>query len=709
MIEFPGDIDLGKDESRIKDPRDADRQKATAKRLLERFFHDDLTRRWELQLVADEVGMGKTYVALSTAYAVLGAMRDRDARLDDLEGCQARVLVIAPQNAALVGKWTREVGEFVKRCWTGGDESGEARHPWFHASEPIERLDDLAAALCDDESPAVLVTNMGVLGAKFRDYDLKRRYLLGHLCRAWSNRLPIDARARMLKGAPEGWPKDPRALLALTGTERAALRFDDARFRDAVDAIAQRDEGDAAKRIFEATLALCQKLGEPYARDRGSEFREIETQLVKLYRHVCFAAVTSALPLVIVDEAHNWKNGPRAGTNGYGSYSQFIAPNARRALLLTATPFQLRPEEMGELLKAGDALCASPSGAASRERARRLAEHREKVIEPVLHAAARQSRAFSAMWSAFPARRMTELDDAWNSERLTTLRATLRDLARAEGVVEATQVQRAIDGALAAVDPDLRGLLREALRLYTLNEDLSQELGALVIRHRRRTDHRLVRVGSEYTQASATVRARADRNVLHAAAGIDVRGAAELPHYLLMRLVSLTKSERGRGSLGTALTGCYSTLHNSAEGRLVGGALRDGDPRAPYLKLLRSMTTEGRDEEHPKVSAVVDAVVSAWKRGEKTLIFCFRTHTSKRLQAILDARIKGELHARRNAVIGGGDALTRLRGRFTRRDGDLVPLSLDRVLWSVRWAAWRNDIPLPEMSESDLRLTDDED
>ena len=56
MIRFPDDIELGRDTTRIKDQRDALRQKLTTERLLERFFHDDVSRQWELQLVADEVG-----------------------------------------------------------------------------------------------------------------------------------------------------------------------------------------------------------------------------------------------------------------------------------------------------------------------------------------------------------------------------------------------------------------------------------------------------------------------------------------------------------------------------------------------------------------------------------------------------------------------------------------------------------------------------
>src|SRR4051794_28268980 len=107
MITISDDFDLGRDRSRIKDQRDAQRQRYTVTELLDRMFSDDPARRWEIQLVADEVGMGKTFVALAAAYSILAAMRSGEVD-PDLRGCGRKVLVIAPQNGALTAKWYRE-------------------------------------------------------------------------------------------------------------------------------------------------------------------------------------------------------------------------------------------------------------------------------------------------------------------------------------------------------------------------------------------------------------------------------------------------------------------------------------------------------------------------------------------------------------------------------------------------------------------------
>ena len=99
------------------------------------------------------------------------------------------------------------------------------------------------------------------------------------------------------------------------------------------------------------------------------------------------------------------------------------------------------------------------------------------------------------------------------------------------------------------------------------------------------------------------------------------------------------------------------------------------------------MVREKDDPRHPKMVEVVNSTVEAWRNGEKTLIFCFRTNTAKRLRDIIDTRIRTELTRRRKRCLGGEESLKALRGRMTRREGDLMVLGLDRVLWSFQIGA----------------------
>jgi hypothetical protein len=92
-----------------------------------------------------------------------------------------------------------------------------------------------------------------------------------------------------------------------------------------------------------------------------------------------------------------------------------------------------------------------------------------------------------------------------------------------------------------------------------------------------------------------------------------------LPHYLLMRCVSEMKGGKGRSSLGSALTGCYSTLIDSSEGKSVKTRLAGTELGKVYLDLLMRMVNQQQDSKHPKVKEVVEAALRNWKSGEKTI------------------------------------------------------------------------------------------
>ena len=687
MIKAAPDFNLGLDTTRMKDPRDAERQHATVDALLGRFFHPNTNDRTEIQILADEVGMGKTFVALAVAYSILAHMRTVGSE-GDLEGCYKRVLVITPRNSALFSKWRREVSEFVKRCILPEHRKDAAR--WF-APEPVERVDELVTALKRrGRGPRVLIASMGLFyNAKLTYYDLKRRALLGALFRHWGKRFRVDRRKRLLRGAPEGWSRDPYGLLDLEETDWDRTPF--AGEEELMKTIRRLDK-DREDGTVDRLLELCCRISEPYVHGRKEKFEEVERLLTRAYRRVTEKAIRWGFPLLIVDEAHHWKNGPKGGANGFPHFQRFIAPHVRRALLLTATPFQLRPDEILEILRVSDDMAPTPHQATRAQRRESLRQQREDVIRPVLNNSALSSRRFSKAWASLPLSvDACAIERVWRSSTLENARERLRELAELKGVVNEPELRATADEALQAVDPAIRGLLREALLLYAYNSDLSQELGTFVIRHRRTTGHRLFRVGTEYRADRSHATSRPDHHVLHAAAGLDVRGPGEMPHYILMRCVTEMKMGKGKSSLGNALTGCYSTLLHSAEGKEVKRSLRDSARGRVYLDLLMGLVGEDQDEKHPKMKAVVDEIVNVWRNGEKSLIFCFRVNTARRVRDIVDKRIRRELDRRRKKCLGGEAALKALRGRLTGRDQGLVPLGMDRVLWSFRHALERHN------------------
>ncbi|MCA9092739.1 MAG: hypothetical protein KDA68_04595, partial [Planctomycetaceae bacterium] len=127
-----------------------------------------------------------------------------------------------------------------------------------------------------------------------------------------------------------------------------------------------------------------------------------------------------------------------------------------------------------------------------------------------------------------------------------------------------------------------------------------------------------------------------------------------------------------------------------------------------YLDLLMRMVNQKHDPQHPKIREVVEATVENWKAGEKTLIFCFRTNTAKRLHDIIDERVRKELIRRRQRCMGGPESLKSLRTRLTGKDRDLVVIGMDRVLWSILWTEDLNAMSKRPICVDDLELMDHE-
>lgn len=679
MIRRSPDFDLGRDTTRIKDPQDAHRQAATVDELLLRFFGPE-SRRAEVQMVADEVGMGKTFVALGAAYSILAPLVRAEPTSADLERCYRRVLIVTPDSDALFQKWNREVGAFLTRC--ASPEAAREATPWWH-SVPVRRLDELARQLRSARGGRVLVAKVGMFGARIENLGLKQRQLLALLFTHWSNRLPLASRERILAAAPRAWPREPRHLGCFDEAERARLVLSDASLARGIRRAARRGSSKAAK-LLEVLLEKAKEIATPFVRNRSQLVEaEILPRLKTLYRLLAGRMIAKAFPLVVVDEAHQW----RTGRKGRPNFLKLLGGKVRRLLLLTATPFQLRPSEMLEIMKVTEVLAPSPEPGASRVRQAALESLRSEVIEPALSNSTFASQQFQVAWSRLPrAVRTTDLDAAWCTPEADQTRHALRALAQEPGVVDPERLDAIIDASVAAFDPNLRGLLRAAWRLFVYNADLSAELGRLVIRHRRRTDHRLFRVGEEISGPQDTIAERPDRSVMHVAPGLTFEGDGELVQFLLMRATTEMKQGKGRSSLGENLTGCYSTLLQSADGKTLAKDLAEGGRAAEYFGLVQAMVGEDEDPKHPKMKSVVDQVVQAWELGEKSLIFCFRSHTAERIRHIVRTQIDASLARTRRRRLGGENALESLRKRMTARDQDLISVALDRVLWSLHLA-----------------------
>src|ERR1019366_1117475 len=153
---------------------DCERQSDTTTAILQRFFGARECERREMLILADEVGLGKTYVALAVAISILDAIRRGEAP-DGLPLNKPAVLVLTPTNDALFNKWMREAEGFKKDCARTDGDLG-----WLQICSPTdnrsksgnvihlsERLRDATRS-----RPMLLIAKQSVLGAALHDRDL---------------------------------------------------------------------------------------------------------------------------------------------------------------------------------------------------------------------------------------------------------------------------------------------------------------------------------------------------------------------------------------------------------------------------------------------------------------------------------------------------------------------------------------------------------
>src|SRR5262245_35055723 len=164
------------------------------------------------------------------------------------------------------------------------------------------------------------------------------------------------------------------------------------------------------------------------------------------------------LPLIIADEAHHWRHAQRQDCKAFRRY---IAPFARRLLLLTATPFQLHRDELLEVLATSDSM--EPVTGTDRVAALRAARNR---LAERLGASEEAGRVFSREWGALAEQR-TRLD-----ERFAEVfgRSPAADDPRTHAIEKHWEQLRTLDGdareaVLQQVPGSIRLFFRRAFQL----------------------------------------------------------------------------------------------------------------------------------------------------------------------------------------------------------------------------------------------------
>jgi len=304
------------------------------------------------------------------------------------------------------------------------------------------------------------------------------------------------------------------------------------------------------------------------------------------------------------------------------------------------TPFQLRHDELLSLLKLRRVLSLP------RERCETL-DQAVATLGSSMKAARDAGEIFRRRWKRLRPSDQGVVADAWTAVARTE---------ESERQALAAQIR----------PPRIAHAIVSALDLEQRNLELRRHLRPFVIRHQHPRGYREHFVGNQ-----AALTDGHGSPTFSWFPGMEVRGDAELPHYLMMRAVALAKEERGLPNLGAEMTGSYRHLVETAA---VWRKLAEAD--SPLLREYRSVLKEmignrtevhDPDDEHRKVQATVHRALEFFRRGQKSLVFCVYTKTAETIRDQIQAAIDTYLGEIRERVFGEASVFENFRRRFFNR------------------------------------------
>jgi superfamily II DNA or RNA helicase len=644
---------------------DAARQERTAQEILRRLADEPGL------ILADEVGMGKTFVALAVAASVALT------RPDD-----GPVVIMVPPS--LKHKWPKDWDVFCEHCL-----HGEAQRTLKAASA------DSGVAflrLLDDEPnrrKAIIFLTHGALNRSLTDEWVKlalirralaRRSTKEHVRRAlpkFAGRLLrsqwVDHQApglweRLLERPPHQWlrlmqsalgEKAPTDDPVPTGLVDAIEGLDLEPVLSALESMPLRESTYVDSRLRSARQALSTALSELWtAWQRAARFHS---------------------PLLVFDEAHHLKNPTQLSSlfaeDGATEDSDHVSrgPLAgvfTRMLFLTATPFQLGHHELINVLRrfAGIAWDSQDAPSSGKDHFPQTLGTLEDVLNNAQDAALRLERAWGRLT---PAHLCDEsgtpmAPDVWWQH--------LRAAPVPDGLPAEVQVRY----------EQCHAKMREAETL----------LRPWVVRHLK---PRTLPRGSESVPpkrrevlSGASIR---DNVAAPGDPGLEIDREALLPFLLASRaqVALAARAADGvhrRAVFAEGLASSYEAYLETRQARVDTDG-EDGtdahtgaeDPEITWYLSHLDRVLPQHDEEvkarHPKVVATIDRALQLWWAGEKTLIFCHYRATGRALRAYVSRRLEHELLDRAAHLLKTTDRddaqrqLAELADRFFDTDGRL--------------------------------------
>jgi ERCC4-related helicase len=602
---------------------DALRQHRTIAEILRRLWHQPGI------VLADEVGMGKTFVALGVAMAA--ALADRSKR---------PVVVMVP--SSLHEKWPRDFAVFKDLAIKRPEEKTLRAVPATSALDFFRLIDNEAK-----NRPHIIFLKHGAFHVQNIDQWVRlaliKRAILGMHLGEKRNALPRFAAGLLRTKSSYNDPGLFAKLLHIPNREWRKVinnhyqaRPEHQLLDDPIPEAIQKvlDSND----IHLAALREC--LRELPARESASiderleRTRRVINDALRTMWPSTLAKARFRSPLLILDEAHHLKNPATRLASLFvtddaqadaGTITGALDGAFERMMFLTATPFQLGHHELLNVIGRfrGAAWKTLTQGT------RNQFEAELKALGSILDRA--QYRA-------------AELDKRWVSLRQD-------DLADQNGgALPVEDWWREAAGHPERQPERVQVILRAFEQARKAMKEGEAPLRKWVIRHLR--DSTL-----PGTNAPRRLRlvGRAIALSANGGGGLPVEDDALLPFLLAARAQAVVMSEgekAGRATFAEGLASSYETfletrsraeVDEDEEEAATNGAALDQRVNRYVQKLAAALPNESAYAQHPKIAPLVTRVLDLWRQREKVLVFCHYRETGRALVRHLSAALERQL------------------------------------------------------------------
>lgn len=281
-----------------------ERQRNSAKKIIDQFNND-----YKTMILADEVGMGKTYSALAAMAQFINKKK--------------KVLLIVPAGGVLENKWLEEITNF--------------NYTYLN-----ENTIKFRAVTAYDIQEAISFIDIKNIELK-RIRQERKEYFVYYL-KKWLKNRELPQHNKLNISVPKSDLKErfysiyPQQILNKF-FEKFFYKEDESNKKvlqeKKINNIITQINNDNYEILKKFSKTLEKYVPNVIIIPMNSKKFDIKTNIRKIFS------------LAVIDEAHNWKNGARGATD----FETCIAPHIENKLLLTATPVQLHANELEKILR----------------------------------------------------------------------------------------------------------------------------------------------------------------------------------------------------------------------------------------------------------------------------------------------------------------------------------------------------------------------